>query len=141
MPTVEAPLLEGSAPEAEILRNAAGTVIGYLTAMEARDLAAAEAALGPGFRMQVPGTSAMTSLSELIGWARNRYRFVRKATDAVEAFESGGAVVVYIRGTLRGAWPDGSPFEGIRFIDRFEVADGKIVRQDVWNDIAEVRGR
>ena len=27
----------------------------------------------------------------------------------------------------------------IRFIDRFEVIDGKITKQDVWNDMAEVR--
>ena len=33
----------------------------------------------------------------------------------------------------------GACFEGIRFIDRFEVIDGKITKQDVWNDMAEVR--
>ncbi|MEP3665110.1 MAG: nuclear transport factor 2 family protein, partial [Roseibium sp.] len=38
---------------------------------------------------------------------------------------------------LYGEWPDGSPFEGNRYIDRFEVADGKIARMDVWNDSAE----
>ncbi len=32
-------------------------------------------------------------------------------------------------------------FEGIRFIDRFEVTAGKITRQDVWNDIAEVKAQ
>ncbi len=45
--------------------------------------------------------------------------------------------MVYCSGTLRGVWLDGSNFEGVRFIDRFEIADGKIRRQDVWNDLAE----
>jgi len=58
---------------------------------------------------------------------------------AMLAFHANGAAVVYTRGTLAGAWPDGAAFSGIRFIDRFEVTGGKITRQDVWNDIAEVR--
>jgi hypothetical protein len=44
---------------------------------------------------------------------------------------------VYCHGTLQGQWPDGSAFEGIRFIDRFLVQAGRLVRQDVWNDLAE----
>ena len=50
------------------------------------------------------------------------------------------AAVVYARGALSGEWPDGAAFEGVRFIDRFEITGGKIVRQDVWNDIGEARG-
>ncbi len=116
-------------------------VVDYLEAMEARDLVRAESALADGFEMTFPGTAPMTSLTELIGWAKDRYRFVKKTTEAVEAFHAGGVAVVYIRGTLSGEWPDGTPFEGIRFIDRFEVLDGKITNQQVWNDLAEVRGR
>ena len=36
-------------------------------------------------------------------------------------------------------WPDGAAFSGIRFIDRFTVADGKLADQTVWNDLAEVK--
>jgi hypothetical protein len=35
-------------------------------------------------------------------------------------------------------WLDGSAFEGVRFLDRFDVRDGRIQRQDVWNDLALV---
>ena len=45
--------------------------------------------------------------------------------------------IVYSLGTLYGEWPDGTPFEGNRYIDRFVVRDGLIVSQDVWNDSAE----
>ena len=46
--------------------------------------------------------------------------------------------IVYCFGTLNGEWPDGQAFSGIRFIDRFEITQGRITRQQVWNDIAEV---
>jgi 4-oxalocrotonate tautomerase family enzyme len=124
---------------APALPDPAETVRAFLAAMEARDLPAAEAMLGPGFTMTFPGTAPMTRLAELIDWAKDRYRFVTKTFEAVEAFSADGAGVVYTRGTLAGEWPDGTTFEGIRFVDRFELRDGLIVRQDVWNDIAEMR--
>ncbi len=126
---------------APALPDPAKIVTDYLAAMETREIDAAQSALSSEFRMVFPGTQPMTSLMELIDWAQDRYRYVRKTNEAVEAFQSGGVAVVYVRGTLSGEWPDGSAFDGIRFIDRFEVSGGKIVRQDVWNDIAEVRAR
>lgn len=118
--------------------DATALVRRYLAAMEARDLASAEAMLAPGFVMRFPGTGEMTTLKELIDWAAPRYRFVRKTYDADETIP-GPVAVVYCRGTLSGEWPDGTPFDGIRFIDRFEVEAGRITRQDVWNDIAETK--
>ncbi|MEM9341818.1 MAG: nuclear transport factor 2 family protein [Pseudomonadota bacterium] len=114
-------------------------VTGYLAAMEARDLATASSVLDDGFEMVFPGTGPMTSLTELVDWANGRYRFVRKTSHAAEVLDGEDVTVVYVRGVLRGEWPDGHPFEGIRFIDRFEVSGGLITRQDVWNDLAEVR--
>jgi hypothetical protein len=51
----------------------------------------------------------------------------------------GDKTVVYVRGVLNGEWPDGTAFKDIRFVDRFEVIKGLISRQDVWNDLAEMR--
>jgi len=126
---------------APALPDPAAVVRTYLDAMEARDLDRAQAMLGPGFAMTFPGTAPMTSLAELVDWAKDRYRFVTKTYDAFEAFHADGAAVVYARGTLSGEWPDGTAFSGIRFIDRFALHAGKIVQQDVWNDLAEVRAR
>ncbi len=64
---------------------------------------------------------------------------MKKTIEATEAFPVKEGSVVYIRGTLHGEWPDGEAFSGIRFVDRLEIAGGKILKQDVWNDIAEVR--
>ncbi|HSF63112.1 MAG TPA: tautomerase family protein [Paracoccaceae bacterium] len=120
---------------APALPDAAQVVHAFLSAMEARDLLAARAHLAPGFTMTFPGNTRMTTLEELIAWAGPRYRFVKKTYDRFDAM----GALVYCFGTLSGEWPDGRAFSGIRFIDRFELERGLILRQDVWNDIAEVK--
>ena len=114
----------------------------FLSAMQSRDLEAAQGFLSEGFTMIFPGTGPMTSLGALIDWAKPRYNFVNKTYDGFDALQSAGdAAIVYCRGTLSGEWPDGASFDGIRFIDRFEVVGGKITKQDVWTDIAETRAK
>ena len=108
----------------------------YLDAMERRDLAAAKALLAPGFFMVFPGNKRFDALEQLVESAKGRYRSARKTYERYEA--SGDAVYCY--GTLHGELLDGSPYSGIRFIDRFTVRDGKLVDQNVWNDMAEVLG-
>ena len=48
-----------------------------------------------------------------------------------------GETIVYNLDTLCGECPDGTPFEGNRYLDRFVVCGGKIVQMDVRNDSAE----
>lgn len=125
---------------AQALPDPALRVKSFLQAMERRDLDEAEAMLDESFIMRFPGTGPMTELTELLEWAKPRYRFVTKTYEGFDATQTdGSACVVYCRGTLSGEWPDGERFDGIRFIDRFELVGGKITRQDVWNDIAETR--
>ena len=111
----------------------------FLQHMQARDLAAAQTLLAPGFTMHFPGAAPMHRLDELLAWASPRYARVGKHYERFDECWGDEAAVVYCFGTLHGEWHDGSAFEGIRFIDRFEVVDGAITRQDVWNDLAEVR--
>lgn len=115
----------------------ADIVRSFLQAMEDRDLDAARSHLAPEFRMTFPGPAEFKTLEELIAWAKPRYRFVRKTYEHFDACAGEAGSAVYCHGTLSGEWPDGTPFEGIRFIDRFEIADGLIRRQQVWNDLAE----
>ncbi len=121
------------------LPDASALVRAFLEAMQARDLAAAREFLAPGFSMQFPGTAPMHALEQLVEWARGRYQQVAKTYERFEESWGDGVTTVYCSGTLHGIWPDGRPFEGVRFIDRFEVEAGRIRRQDVWNDLAEVR--
>lgn len=114
----------------------------YLAAMEARDLERAREMLGEDFRMIFPATAPMTRLEELIEWAKPRYEYVTKTYEGFDAMQGRDeAAIVYCRGTLQGRYRDGTGFGGIRFIDRFEIADGRIIRQDVWNDMAEDRAK
>lgn len=119
--------------------DAAASVREFLTLMQSRDLAAAARLLAPDFVMQFPGALPMHRLEQLIDWARGRYQRVGKSFERFDECWADEASVVFCSGTLSGLWLDGSAFEGIRFLDRFEVADGLIRRQDVWNDLAEAR--
>jgi len=130
-----------SRAQATALPDPVEIALDFLKALEARDIDTAEAVLATGFRMVFPGTKPMATIADLVDWAKGRYRFVKKTVTSTETFQSDGCAVVYVIGTLSGAWPNGESFEGIRFIDRFEIKGGKIVSQDVWNDIAEERAK
>lgn len=120
----------------------ADLVRSFLSAMEVRDINAAQELLGKGFVVNFPAESPMSAVKEMVAWAKPRYRFVKKTFQGFDAMQGAGdQAIVYCRGMLSGEWPDGTTFDGIRFIDRFEITDGKITRQDVWNDIAEEKAQ
>ena len=85
-----------------------------------------------GRRMQDPAESTAFNASRY-AWVKKRFERTDVALD-----EEAGEAIVYNTGTLYGAWPDGTPFDGNRYVDRFVVRGGKIVRMDVWNDSAEI---
>ncbi len=66
-----------------------------------------------------------------------RYKWVKKKMERTDVAPGDGETVVYNTGTLYGEWHDGTKFEGNRYVDRFVVRAGKIVKMDVWNDSAE----
>ena len=111
----------------------------YLRTMEARDFDAARAMLAPGFQMIFPGDVRLTELEALVERSSKRYRNVRKVFQYFDEGTTPDGAVVYSIGTLTGEWPDGTPFSGIRYIDRFTVKNGKFVSQWVWNDMGEFR--
>jgi hypothetical protein len=85
-----------------------------------------------GRRFAEPGESTAFN-AKRYAWVKKRF----ERTDVV-AGATAAETIVYNIGTLHGAWPDGTPFEGNRYVDRFVVHDGKITRMDVWNDSAEI---
>lgn len=113
----------------------------FLRLIEARDVDAAQRYLAPGTVMTFPGASKFKTMGELIESSKKRYQHVRKTFDGFDEVTRDGVTTVYIRGFLNGAWPDGSPFENIRYIDRFEIKDGQIIDQQVWNDMADARAK
>lgn len=133
------PALQVASEDAD---DAIAIVRAFLGAMEERDLARATSFLGEGFTMTFPGGVRFTRLEELVSWSKPRYRFVKKRYTRFEqgvASHGSGRTSVTCFGTLHGEWPDGTPFEGIRFCDWFLLgADRKLLAQEVWNDMALV---
>ncbi len=100
----------------------------------------------PGLRITFTGKRPMKDPADTTAFNKARYRWVKKRIERTETVTatrlSNGAApedgdVVYSLGTLFGEWPDGTPFEGNRYVDRYVVKDGLIVQMDVWNDSAE----
>jgi hypothetical protein len=130
-----------SLPAGQMLSSGSQKVQAFLQTMQRRDLASARTFLAPGFEMTFPGKVRMHSLEELVAWGGQRYQKVGKTYERFDEVRQGDITIVYCFGTLFGIWLDGSAFEGIRFIDRFEIRDGLFIRQDVWNDLAETLSR
>lgn len=111
----------------------------YLRLLMIPDPAAASAFIAPDLRIRFTGNRAMSHPSECSAFNARRYAWVKKKIERTETVSGGSAAetVVYSLGTLYGAWPDGTPFEGNRYVDRYVVREGKITQMDVWNDSAE----
>ena len=119
-------------------RAAAKIVRTYLRLVEARDLDAASEFLADDVSIVFPGGRTFESLTDQVASSAGRFRSVKKTLDQFDVVSDGAATTVYVYGTLAGQALDGSPFDGVRFIDRFALDDGLIVSQMVWNDLAEV---
>ena len=111
----------------------------YLRLVMMPDPVAARRFVSPDLRIRFTGGRAMRDPAECTAFNAGRYRWVKKRIERTETVA--GATpeesVVYSLGTLHGEWPDGSPFEGNRYVDRYVVRQGLITEQEVWNDSAE----
>lgn len=117
------------------MHGASELVREYLEAWADRDLPRARRFLAEGFTMVYPGDARFTRLEELAAQMAQRYRTVRKRFERFDEAPLEGGAAVYCFGTLYGEFADGRPFEGVRFIDRFTVREGRLVDHRVWNDL------
>lgn len=121
------------------IHPAEGLVRRFLALVSALDPKGADM-LAPGAVMVFPGGFTTTSYADMLARLKARYRRCEKTFDRFDVMEQPtGYTVVYCTGTLEGEWADGTPYSGIRYIDRFLIRDGRIVDQQVWNDTAFVR--
>jgi hypothetical protein len=112
----------------------------YLRLSMIPDPVGASAHLAPGFELVFTGGRRFAGPAESAGFNAKRYKWVKKRflrTDAALDPETGD-VHVYNTGYLYGEWHDGTTFETNRYMDKFVVRGGKLVRTDVWNDSAEI---
>ena len=129
--------------------TAAEVVNEFLRLIMIPDPVAARRFTAPDMRIRFTGGRAMSDPAQCTAFNAARYKWVKKriertetvaastGTDTDTSTDVDGEVVVYSLGTLHGAWPDGTPFEGNRYVDRYVVRDGLITQMEVWNDSAE----
>ena len=119
--------------------NPAEVVDEFLRLMMNPEQVSARRFVGPDLQICFTGSRVIGDPAECTAFNARRYRWVEKRIERTEIVAGGGvaSTVVYSVGTLYGEWPDGAPFEGDRYIDRYVVCDGLIVQMDVWNDSAE----
>ena len=123
--------------------SAAEVVNEFLRLIMLPDPVAASRYTALGMKILFTGGRAMSAPADCTKFNASRYKWVKKRIERTETVIPGtnGAVpdefVVYSLGTLYGEWPDGTPFEGNRYVDRYVVKSGLITHMDVWNDSAE----
>ena len=118
----------------------AAVVDEFLRLIMIPDPATARRCTAPGLHIRFTGGRAMSDPGECTAFNKSRYKWVKKRIERTETVAGGSAdseTVVYSLGTLHGEWPDGTPFEGNRYVDRYVVKNGLITQMDVWNDSAE----
>jgi ketosteroid isomerase-like protein len=126
----------GSEPAAQ---DAGAIVEEFLRLVMVPDPEAASRFVAPQVAIRFTGGRPMQRPADCSAFNATRYAWVKKRFESTDVVQ--GATheesVVYNTGTLYGAWPDGTPFEGNRYVDRYVLRHGLIVQMDVWNDSAE----
>jgi len=120
-------------------RRAQAVVAEFLRIVMIPDPAGARAYVSPDLRVRFTGGRPMRDVAETSVFNAGRYAWVKKRIERNDVVigATDDEAIVYSIGTLHGAWPDGAPFEGNRYVDRYVVRNGLIVEMDVWNDSAE----
>lgn len=123
--------------------KAADIVNEFLRLIMIPDPVAASQYTAADMQILFTGKRAMREPAECTKFNASRYKWVKKRIERTETVlfdpdaDKAGDTVVYSLGTLYGEWPDGTAFEGNRYVDRYVVRDGLITHMDVWNDSAE----
>ena len=119
--------------------NPTDVVKKFLDAMGQRDFATLESLMAPNFKMTVTGGGVFTHPREFAAQSKGRQKSAKKTTDRYDEIPTISGAIVYSIGSMAGEWNNGTPYSGVRYIDRFEVVHGKITDMNVWSDMAEFR--
>lgn len=133
MPSATAQILAATDETAE----AAAIVERFLVASMVPDPETAARYIADDLAITFTGGRKYRHPRETAAFNAGRYKWVKKKMERTDIVPGRGETIVYNLGTLYGEWPDGTPFECNRYVDRFVVKGGKIVQMDVWNDSAE----
>ena len=118
-------------------RDAAAIVERFLAASMIPDPTAAAVYIAADLKITFTGGRVFHHPRQTAAFNATRYAWVKKKMERSDVVPGDTETIVYNVGTLYGAWPDGTLFDGNRYVDRFVVRDGLIVDMQVWNDSAE----
>lgn len=123
----------------ECAMKAATIVDTYLRTLMIPDPESARRFIAPDLQITFTGGRVMHDPAECAAFNAGRYAWVKKRCERIEVVSGATEkeAIVYSLGTLFGEWPDGTPFEGNRYVDRYVLSHGRITRMEVWNDSAE----
>lgn len=108
----------------------------YLRVTAARQLDDSQEFVADDVEFVFP-TGVYHSLPEVFAAGEQRYRWIRKRHETWDVVDKDdGTRVVVSAGTLLGENKHGVEFEGIRYVDRITYRGDRIIRQEVWNDLA-----
>ena len=132
---------DDATPRRSAAEAAAGRIVEeFLDASMIPDPVRARTYMAPDVKITFTGGRKFGDPAGTAAFNAARYRVVKKKFERTDVVAGGTdeETIVYNTGTLYGQWPNGDAFEGNRYVDRFVVRHGKIVRMDVWNDSAEI---
>ncbi|MNK53286.1 SnoaL-like domain protein [compost metagenome] len=112
-------------------------ILEFIDAIHHGDADAALRTLGPRYELIFPGPASFSDVRAIFEWFGKRYTSAHYRYGHMDAIEFPKKVVVYAAGTVDGVLLDGTRFSGVRYIDYFEIVAGKIVRKEVWSDMAD----
>lgn len=113
----------------------------FLEAMRARDLSVAATYWGPVVDIVAVGGSRYDSLGAFVARSADRYESVAKRSIFRQQWTDGEFVRVLNQGELYGRLADGTEFDGVRYVDLFTLVEGRICRQEIFNDFGSVEER
>ena len=109
----------------------------FIDAVHRGDSDAARRTLAPGYELVFPGPTSFSDVAAIFEWFAKRYSFARYRYDHMDVIESPQRQIVYATGRVEGTLLSGKHFEGVRYIDRFDIVNGRIARKEVWTDMAD----
>ncbi|MGZ3288500.1 MAG: nuclear transport factor 2 family protein, partial [Xanthobacteraceae bacterium] len=101
--------------------HAAGVVEAFLHASMVPDPQTAARYIAHDLAITFTGGRKYRHPRETAAFNAKRYKWVKKKMERTDVVTGAGETIVYNLGTLYGEWPDGTPFDGNRYVDRFVV--------------------